>query len=135
LSNVMSRRSSTNPRASTSEPGLPGAASRIHKTSCLSRRRSSTQSAGIFSFAQSRMIWRSSVNGENFFFVQSLLSIRHTGANLFGSDSVIARDFLLRPALRDKAENELDRQSRATNHRLANKHGGIGSNAFAPVHL
>ena len=55
LSKVMSNRSSEAARASTSWSGLPGAVSRIHKTSCPPCRNRMTQSSGMFSLAQSRM--------------------------------------------------------------------------------
>jgi hypothetical protein len=76
----------------------------------------------------------SAAQSEDFFLVQAFLSIRHAGANLFARQPIIASDFLLRPALCDEAENELDGQPRAANDRLADEDGRIGGNVFLPVH-
>jgi len=88
----------------------------------------------MFSLAQSRIAGASAAHGENFFFVQPFLGISCTGANLFTAQPVIARDFRLRPALRDEAQNEFDGQPRAANHRFAHEDGGIGGDVVMPVH-
>lgn len=76
---------------------------------------------------------RSAANRQNFFFIQSLLGVRDTRAYLFGTDTVVARDFCFGPALCDKAQNEFHRQPRAANNGLANEHGWVGGNIIVPI--
>jgi hypothetical protein len=70
--------------------------------------------------------------------LEQLVSVRQAGADVLdGEAGIVVEDLLVRPACREQADDELDRQPRALDDRLADENGGIGwrwsaSTATAP---
>jgi hypothetical protein len=62
------------------------------------------------------------------------LGIGDTGADLFGSDLIVARDFIFRLALRDKTQNEFHGESCSADNWFANYNDRIGRNVILPSH-
>ena len=72
--------------------------------------------------------------GIDLFLDQPLAGIGSTGADLFGTDLVVAHDLGLGPALGHEVEDEFHSQPGAFDHRFAHEHGRIGGNVVLPVH-
>src|SRR5262245_411887 len=132
LSNVSRMRSSRTAQANTSGSLMPGAAVLTHTMSWPSSANAATAAPGKFSLARNRILRRAR---EHPLCAESIAGIGQAGENIVvGKAGVVRDDVGLAPPFGHQADDELDREPRAANHRFAGKNRRIKRNARMSDH-